>query len=204
MKVGFKLAVRGWTYHVMAMLICLMFISGLGSGVMAIALNGAMLLAVLVMALNDGAYAGEKACTLMASLEKQTKDGRQVDEKMKAQVYDRKVAVWALIFCILPMLLIAGANLIAAPFYPEVVVEEAVEEETSFNFDYDYDGESTDLAPVNVFNVVARLVFMPYVSVYSLVSVSTLNWLFLLFSLPIPLMLCIGYLMVPVQYTAYG
>lgn len=197
MKMGLKMAARGWTYHFVALMVCLLFVSGLGSGVIAIALNALLLVGIWVMALNDGAYNGEKACTLAVSLEKQEKEGRKIDEKLKAQVYDRKVAVWALIICLLPMLLVASANLIAAPFYPEPEVGQVVEEETSFSFDYDYDEESAEHELVNGFNVAARLVFMPYVSVYSLVSASTLNWLFLLFSLPIPLMLCIGYLMGP-------
>lgn len=197
MKMGFKLAMRGWTYHVMALAIGLMFLSGLGSGVIALILNGALLLGVLVLALNEGAYAGEKACTIAATLEKQVKEGRKVEEKLQSQVYNKKVAAWALIICMLPMLLIASANLIAAPFFPEEEVVETEAEEESFSFNYDMDEESVESAPVNGFKVAARLVFMPYVSVYSLVSTNTLNWLFVLFSLPIPLMLAIGYLMGP-------
>jgi len=197
MKMGLKMAARGWTYHFVALMVCLLFVSGLGSGVIAIALNALLLVGMWIMALNDGAYTGEKACTVAATLEKQAKEGRKVEEKLRSQVYDKKVAAWALIICMLPLLLIASANLIAAPFFPEEEIVETEAEEESFSFNYDMDEESADSVPVNGFKVAARLAFMPYVSVYSLVSTNTLNWLFLPFSLPIPLMLAIGYLMGP-------
>lgn len=196
MKMGLRCALRGWGYHVLALVIGLMFISGMGGSVFALVLNAAMMFAVLIMAYNDGAYNGEKACTLAASIEKQVKEGRQVEEKLKAQVYDRKIAAWILIIGMLPLLLVSTANLIAAPFYPEPEVEEEVVEEESFQFDYS-DDAAEESGPVNVANVVARLAFMPYVSVYSLVDYSTLNLLFLLFSLPIPLVQSIGYLLGP-------
>ena len=195
MKMGLKCASHGWSYHLLALIIGLMFISGMGGSTFALILNGALLLAVLALAYNDGAYNGEKACTLAASVEKQIKEGRQVEEKLKAQVYNRKNAAWILIIGMLPMLLVSTVNLIAAPFYPEPEVVEVVEEE-SFSFDYSDDAAEEE-APVNVANVAARLVFMPYVAFYSLVDYSTLNWLFLLFSLPIPLIQSVGYLLGP-------
>jgi len=198
MKIGLKLAMRGWAYHILALAICLMFISGTTGTVIGIVLNALLMVAILGMSLNDGAYAGEKACTLEASLEKQAKEGRRIEEKLKAQVYDKKVAAWALIIGMLPLLLVGTVNLIAAPFYPESeVVETEVEEEASFQFNYDDELTEEEMTPVNGFNIAARIVFMPYVAVYGLVSNTVLNWLFLLFSLPIPLMQCIGYLLGP-------
>lgn len=196
MKTGLKMAMHGWSYHLVAALICLMFISGI-SGWLSIALNAVLMIAIWGMVFNDGAYNGEKACTLAASLEKQEKEGRRVDEKLKTQVYNKKVAAWVLIIGMLPLLLVSTANLIAAPFFPETEVAQTVEEEESFSFDYDYEEKAAEEVPVNGFNVAARLVFMPYVAVYSLVSSGTLNWLFLLFSLPLPLFQCIGYLFGP-------
>lgn len=197
MKMGLKYAVRGWSYHVLALAIGLMFISSMSGTTFAFILNAALMLAILLMAYNDGAYSGEKACTLAASLEKQIKEGRQVDEKLKTQVYNRKIAAWILIIGMLPMLLISTVNLIVAPFYPETEVEEEAEvEQESFSFDYS-DEEPEESVPVNFVNVAARLVFMPYVSVYALVDNSTLNLLFFLFSLPIPLVQSVGYLLGP-------
>ena len=199
MKMGLKLAAHGWSYHVMALLIGVMFISGMSSTTIALILNALLMIAVWGMVFNDGAYNGEKACTLAASLEKQEKEGRRIDGKLKAQVFDRKVAAWILIIGMLPLLLVSTANLIAAPFYPEVEAEEAdpEEEKATFQFDYSDDQESGELAPINGFNVAARIVFMPYVAVYSLVSNKALNWLFLLFSLPVPLFQSVGYLLGP-------
>ena len=119
MKLGLKMAAHGWIYHAAGILICLMFVSGIGSNWLALALNGLLLVALWGMVFNDGAYNGERACTLAASLDKQTKEGRQIDERLKAQVYDKRVAAWALIIGMLPMMLVAAANLIAEPFFPE-------------------------------------------------------------------------------------
>ena len=198
MKMGLKMAARGWSYHLLALLICLLFISGMTGTIIGMVLNVLLLLGILVMALNDGAYNGEKACTLEASLEKQAKEGRSIDEKLRKQVYDKRVAAWALIIGMLPMLLMATVNLIAAPFYPEEeLVETVVEEEATFQFDYGDEQDGEEMSPINGFKVAARVVFMPYVCAYSLVSNETLNWMFLLFSLPIPLTQCIGYLLGP-------
>ena len=196
MKMGLKMAAHGWSYHVLMLLICLMFISGMPGSTISLILNIVLLLGIWGMVFNDGAYNGEKACTLAASLEKQAAEGRRIDEKLKAQVYDKKVAAWILIIGLLPLMLIAGANAIAAPFYPESEEPVVVEEKESFSFDYG-DGEAEEMAPVNGFNVLARLTFMPYVSFYTMVSNKALNALFFLFALPIPVFQSIGYLMGP-------
>ena len=67
------------------------------------------------------------------------------------------------------------------------------EEEKSFSFAE----ESEEDVVINPVNVVARAVFMPYVSVYTLVSGKVLNALFFLFSLPLPAACAAGYLMGP-------
>ncbi len=198
MKIGLKMAVHGWSYHLVALLIGLMFISGMGNNTLALVMNALLMVAICGMIFNDGAYNGEKACTLAASLEKQEKEGRKIDARLKEQVFDRKIAAWILIIGMLPMLLVSTANLIAAPFYPEIEETEVeTEEQATFQFDYSDEQEDEELAPFNGFNVAARIVFMPYVSVYTLVSNKALNWLFLLFSLPIPLCQSVGYLLGP-------
>ena len=196
MKMGLKMAAHGWSYHVLMLLICLMFISGMPGSTISLILNIVLLIGVWGMVFNDGAYNGEKACTLAASLEKQAAEGRRIDEKLKAQVYDKKVAAWILIIGLLPLMLIAGANAIAAPFYPEPEEPVVIEEKESFSFNYG-DGQVEEMGPVNGFNIAARLTFMPYVSFYTMVSHKTLNALFFLFALPIPIFQSIGYLMGP-------
>ena len=197
MKMGFKIAAHGWSYHVLMVLIGLLFLSGMPGSKIALILDIVLLVGVWGMVLNDGAYNGEKACTLAVSLDKQAKEGRRVDEKLREQVYNKKVAAWILIFGMLPLLLVAGANAIAAPFYPESEEPVVVEEEESFSFNYDDEGEDAELAPINGFKVAARIVFMPYVCFYDMVSNQTLNALFFLFALPLPLFQSIGYLMGP-------
>lgn len=196
MKLGLKYAAHAWSYYGIALAVSLVFLGGMGSAWYALALNALLILGMMVMALNDGAYNGEKACTLAVSLDKQVKEGRRVDEKLKAQVYDRKIAAWIMIFGVAPFLLLSTINAIVAPFYPEVVVEaeaEAAVEEEGFKFNYG-DEAVEEAEPINVVNVIARIAFMPFVSVYTLVSGKVLNALFFLFSLPIPLMETIGYL----------
>lgn len=193
---GLKMAAHGWSYYMLALLICLMFISGSIGSTIALILNILLLIAIWGMVFNDGAYNGEKACTMAATLEKQEKEGRRIDPRLRAQVYDRKVAAWILIFGMLPLLLIAGANAIAAPFYPEIEEPVVVEERESFSFDYGDETEEEEVQ-INTFNFVARIAFMPFVSFYTMVSNSTLNILFFLFALPLPLFQCVGYLTGP-------
>ena len=199
MKMGFKYATHVWLYHLLMIFIGLLFVGGVTNTVLSISMNVMLLLGVMAMAFNEGSYSGEKACTLAVSLEKQLKEGRRIDEKMKSQVFNRKVAAWIMIFGALPFLLVSTVNAIVAPFYPEYVIEEtteeAVEEDASFAFDYSEEEE--DDVPINVVNVVARMVFSPFISVYVLVNGNALNALFFLFSLPLPLVFGAGYLLGP-------
>ena len=195
MKMGFKYATHVWLYHLLMIFIGLLFVGGVTNTVLSIIMNVMLLLGVMAMAFNEGSYSGEKACTLAVSLEKQLKEGRRIDEKLKAQVYDRKVAAWIMIFGAAPLLLLSTINVIVAPLYPEpvAVIEEAEDAVGSFAFDYD-DEKQEETVPINVVNVISRIVFMPFVTVYNMVSSSVLNALFFLFSLPMPLMEAIGYL----------
>jgi hypothetical protein len=160
--------------------------------------NAILVLGMIGMSLNNGAYLGEKGCTLAVSLEKQQSEGRKIDESLKTQVFDRKIAAWILIFGMLPFLLISTLNAVSQPFYQtgEAVQQSAQVEKEAFSFDYGT-GEEEEAAvqgTVNPFNLVARMTFMPYVTVYSLVNNSALNALFFLFSLPLPAAAAIGYL----------
>ena len=57
--------------------------------------------------------------------------------------------------------------------------------------------DETALQPINWVNVGARVVFMPYVFSYGLVSNATLNLLFLLYGFPMPVAAFVGYMMGP-------
>ena len=197
MKTGFKLATHIWSYHLLMVLIGVVFISGMSGTWYGLLVNAVLVLGMIAMALNEGAYHGEKACTLAVSLEKQVKEGRGIDEGLKEQVFKRKVAAWILIFGSLPFLLISTINVIAAPFYPEITVEDMKETEETGSFAFQYEEEAEEGTAVNTVNVVARLVFMPFVSVYTMVDGSVLNALFFLFSLLTPGAEAIGYLCGP-------
>lgn len=196
MKTGLKYATRIWLYHILLLILGMMFLAGISNDVLRIGLNVLMLAAMLLMSFNEGAYNGEKACTLAASLEKQLKEGRTLDDKAKEQVFSRRIGAWLMIFGCLPFLLVSTVNAIVAPYYPEVVVQEE-EEDTVGDFAFDYDAEEEEAAPVNKVNVFARLVFMPYVSIYTMVRGNVLNALFFLFSLPLPAAATVGYLLGP-------
>ena len=199
MKMGLKSAVRVWGYHGLLLLVGLFFISNISQDWVSIGLNVLLVLGGLLMCFNEGAYSGEKACTMTASLEKQMKEGRHIDDALRAQVFNKKVAAWILIISAAPFLLLSAVNAITSPFYPEVRTDLAVEEaaqETPGDFAFARETEE-EAAPVNPVNVVARLVFMPYVSVYSLVRGNVLNALFFLFSLLMPAITAVGYLQGP-------
>ena len=201
MKLGFKYATQVWGYHIAAMLIGFFFIGNMSGSVFGMIVNAILVLGMIAMVLNNGAYLGEKACTLAASLEKQQAEGRKIDESLKTQVFDRKIAAWILIFGMLPFLLISTLNAVSQPFYQtgEVVQQSAPVEKESFSFDYgtDEEEEAVVQGTVNPFNLVARMTFMPYVTVYSLVNNKALNALFFLFSLLLPAAAAIGYLAGP-------
>ena len=198
MKTGFKLATHVWGYHILLIIIGAFFISSMGGSWYGLLINGVLIAGMILMALGDGMYQGEKACTLMASIEKQIKEGRKISETLKSQVFNRKVAAWGLIIGALPFLLVSTVNAVAAPFYPEITVEDMQEVDTTGSFEFDYEDEAQEEgATVNPFNLVARIVFMPFVSVYTVVRGGVLNALFFLFSLLMPGAQAIGYLCGP-------
>ncbi|MCI5546412.1 MAG: hypothetical protein MR399_05600, partial [Clostridiales bacterium] len=89
MMVGLKYASKTWGLYAVLVLLSVLFLSGLGGGVLAVLLNVALLLVFLVLMFNEAAYNGEKACTLAATLDKQVKEGRPIDEQLKKQVFSR-------------------------------------------------------------------------------------------------------------------
>ncbi|MBR3502717.1 MAG: hypothetical protein IKO07_00555 [Clostridia bacterium] len=194
MNVSLSYAARTWGIYAALVLMCLLFMSGASGSVILTILNIAVLLGFLLVAFNEGAYNGEKACTLAVSLEKQLKEGRVVDEKARRQVFSRKTGVLMLIICLLPFLFISALNLAVAPMYPEV---ETVQVEREKWTDPNEAADEIAYQPINPVNVIARLVYMPYVFTYEAVSKSTLNLLFLLYAFPMPLAAFIGYMMGP-------
>ncbi len=194
MKVSLSYAARTWGIYAVLVFICLLFMTGASESVVLTILNIAALLGFTLVAFNEGAYNGEKACTLAVSLEKQLKEGRVVDDKMRSQVFSKKTGVTMLIICLIPFLFVSILNLAVAPMYPEV---ETVQVEREKWTDPNEVADETALQPINWVNVGARVVFMPYVFSYGLVSNATLNLLFLLYGFPMPVAAFVGYMMGP-------
>ena len=188
MMVGLKYASKTWGLYAVLVLLSLLFLSGLGGSTLAIILNVALLVIFLLLMFNEAAYNGEKACTLAATLDKQVKEGRPIDEQLKKQVFSRKTGAIMLAICLAPFLLVSTVNLIAAPR----VMEE--EEQEAFSYDPDAVQEA---APVCRPNIVARLVYMPFVTTYSYVNNGTLNVLFMLYAFIAPLTAFCGYMLGP-------
>jgi hypothetical protein len=157
----------------------------------------------------SGGNAGEKACTVTATVERIRQGGREPDHKVLEGRFDKRVALIAFLTCALPLLIVAGVNLAVEPYYPPVLVdpnaptvEEIAQQYIEMNdeeraaFDARIAGEQT---PTNWVNVVARVANMPYISVFSPMGMNPhgLNLLFLLFAVVSALPAPIGYLCGP-------
>ena len=194
-KVGLSYAAKTWGVYLIAMLLSLFFLAGTGVTWVMITLNVLVLLVFALLIFNDGAYNGEKACTLQASMDKHVQEGRRVDESQRVWTFNPRNGAIAFLICVMPFLILSAVNLAAAPYFPETAEEETQEREA---FTYDYEAaEAAKAAPVNWVGVAARTVFMPYVCMYSLVSQGTLNILFFLYSLFLPAFGLAGYLCGP-------
>ena len=200
MKVSLTYASKTWGIYAVLVVLSAFFLAGISTLWLQVLLSLLLFAGFLTLIFNEAAYNGEKACTLAVSLEKQLKEGRRVDEKARQYVFSRKTGIVMFIICVAPFLLLSTINLIVAPYYPEPAVaqEEEVEREP-FSFDYEAALAAQEDVQVNVVNVIARIVFMPYVCTYELVSATVLNWLFLLYSLIAPGIALTGYMLGPVM-----
>ena len=197
MEVSFKSASKVWGLYLVAVLVSVLFLSSLNTGVIQLVLGVVLLAAFVLLAYSDGAYNGERGCTLNATIEKQVKEGRSVAEQTARYAFSRKTAIVTFVICLIPFLAVSTINLIAEPFFPETVVEEEEEEHEAFYFDYDADPTERETVRTNWAKIVARVLYMPYVFVYERVSNHTLNWLFMLFAFVMPTSQLVGYLSGP-------
>ncbi len=199
-KLGFKYGVHVWGYHLAAAILGIAFISSM-TGVLGIIVNSLLIVGIVAIALNEGAYHGERACTVAATIEKQEKEGRRVSELQRNMVFKRSVAAWIMIFGCLPFLLLSGLNLMDAKSNAQLSDEQTQQVETTqkdegFAFDYDEDDQQSvfDISPARA---ATRLAFSSYVAFYSLMSNELLNIMFFVFSLPVAAGMAIGYLCGP-------
>ena len=194
--VSLKYASRTWGMYAVLLILSVLFVSGLGSGVLAIVMNAVLVIAFLALVFGEAAYNGEKGCTLEAMLDKQVKEGRSIDEKVKKQVFSRKTGVIMFLICLAPFLLVSTVNLIVAPHVLDMSAPAIEEEEEEEAFSYDPDAVE-ETAPVCRANVVARLLYMPFVTSYSYVTNGALCGLFMLYAFITPLTAFVGYMLGP-------
>jgi len=206
MKASYKFALRIWGYYAITMLLCLFFVFFTSGDALGAILNIALLFGMLALAVNEGGYRGEKACTLAATLEKQSKDGRKIDPELPKQVFHRSVAYKMLAIAIIPFLFFASLNMIVNPPRPgEPALAETQEEESALVEQHmigtpepaEEGPERAGSAFGGWVRAICMVLFMPYVFLYHYLSEAALYWLFFAFGIPFPLAGAIGYMMGP-------
>ncbi len=233
MKPALRMGRQMIMYHIVAMILSLLFISMLGSILwLQIVLSLLLLLAYGWMLYGDGCARGERAATLSVQMDRQLSEGRAVDAGLASDVFKKSTAWKGYLIGVSITALIAIANIAAEPFYPpyqpvseaqmaeinatmEQAQQMAVQSELAAESgevaavdataapepasDSDAEFNATGVAPINWFNVVARVVFMPFLFLYSPLQYHAvlLNWLFLALALLVPLAEPIGYLQGP-------
>lgn len=189
-----------WGIYVVLMLLSIFFVIGLGSTTWQLVLGALLLVGFGALLFNEGGYNGEKACTLGALLDRQVKEGRKVDAQQYSETWSIKNGVRSLIVMVLPFLLLATVNAVVYPLYPEVPVveeQEATGSGTGFLVDDMTEPEEIETTPTNWVQVVTRVVFAPFASLFTLVSNDTLNALFFPLGLILPVCDFAGYLCGP-------
>ena len=202
MKLAMKYASRMWGIYAVMIVLCILFLMSASATVLGIILNVALLIGFGLLLFNEGGYNGEKACTLQASLDRQIKEGRSVDQEQYAQTFSKKNALRMFLVMIAPFVIVALINLAVFPLYPEPDTDAAALDTpavSSTGFvvdDVTEPDEGAAPAPTNWVLVVTRLLFSPFFALYSL-KASLLNWLFLPLGLVFPACDAAGYLCGP-------
>ena len=175
MKTSLQLAGQMLVYYAILVILSLMFVLGISVEMrwLQIAVSVLILLAYAWMLYADGATRGEKAATLSANIERQRSEGRAIEPAQQRASFRPATAWIGFLFGISPLILIALANILSAPFY----------------------------APdqLNPYEITARIVFSPYQPLYALQDghIDLLNWLLLICPLILPLVMPFSYLQGP-------
>lgn len=193
MKQGLRLAARALGSYLVLGIVCLLILMGIEWLWLSIALNALLILGVSSMMFFDGGAQGERAATASATMLRVKAEGRNTDSLQK-EGFSVKAGVVCMVAVLLPLMIVAGANLIAEPHYPPVIVNPVSDEQLEAEFERMANGENLpegiehvdgtarsvdqgatdapeqaeDEVAVNPFSVVARIVFVPVFSVYTL------------------------------------
>ena len=167
-------------------------------------ISAALLAGFCMMCYSEGGWNGERDCTLERSAQKRLQEGKQIDEEMKKQFFDKKRALVCFLAGSIPLCLLATANLIASPAYPPVVVEEAQTEQSDDPFYFNNDAyvetqqEQVD-DPFFALRIITRVCFLPLLPLYTILerNQTLLYALFIPFSFVMPACTAIGYLQGP-------
>lgn len=199
------------SYAVTAFL-ALILLAGVGASQIwiQIGLSFVLIAGMCYISFLDGGARGERACTVSATVERIKNENGKVESDMLKDCFSKKVALTAYALIASVLLLVSVINIIAAPYYPPVIISSVNEmslEEMAAAYEAMTDEEVAAMraeaekarASTNYFNVAARAVFMPFFSVYPSFNDNPegLNLLFLLFSVLIPIPEVAGYLMGP-------
>ncbi len=231
MKPAFKMGWQMLVYHIIAMVLSLMFVSMLGSALwLQIILSLALLAAYCFMLYSDGCSRGERAATLSVQTDRQREVGRAVDPDLAQDCFKPSTAWKGYLIGICLTALIAICNIVAEPFFPpfqpmsdEELSElnasmQTAQQQLAMQPELEAGPEGELVVPdetpapavvadeagaadvrINPFNIVARIVFTPFLFLYTPLQhhAVLLNWLFLVLALAVPLLAPIGYLQGP-------
>ncbi len=221
MKQALTLGGRCLATYIAVMLLSPMLLGSIGGDWYwaQVALNILLLGAFLYLTYIDGSARGEHAATVSATIRRIQGEGRPAGMELDAKRHMPKVALIAYLVVAVPFALVATANLIAEPYYPPVLLDEAALDSSDAEYQAELsaalqEGETdqtevpvplqtpenkAETDSVNPFSVAARLVFIPLLSMFRAFAQNPhgLNLLFLLWAFVMPLGEAVGYLSGP-------
>ena len=203
MSIGARLTLRTYLYYLGNVLLSALFLMWMSN---ILWLQCILALGIVVgfslLCYNEGGVTGEKAVTLSRTLDKRLEEGKRVAPESDRQRFNKKHALVCFLAASLPLFLLATANLIASPRYPEPV-EQIQAEVDPFYYDADATGAPVqeDVEPgwqIGL-RVVTRLLFAPLLPLYNILEKQprVLYSLFLPFSFVMPACTAVGYLRGP-------
>lgn len=192
MKTKFSMAARVWTTHLLLVLVCFLFVAAILDNHWWIRypVNLLLLAGGVMLVYGEGAYRGERACTLAASLESYRAEGKTPSAEDEKQVWNWKNGLQAALIAWIPLALVALFNIVAqsgALGIPAAQMAGLSQEEA----------ELVAFSVPSISNIVARAVFMPYNLVYDWVSEAVLPYALLLVSMIMPAAVMVGYMQGP-------
>lgn len=104
---------KNYLIHLTMALLCAL-VTFVGNEYLGFALGAVIYATFMILQYGDGCDRGERACTLTATMEKMLSEGREPDQKLRSQTFDKANAVKAFLYSSLPLALLAGVNVLLA------------------------------------------------------------------------------------------